>query len=267
MNSTAFGVRMLELAHTNRMNPALCVVVGATGAVGRAVVERLDALGHPVLAVARNTQALADLATALPRIRPCVADIADDSAVAVIGEALTEPVRLAFFTAGLAVSGSVDTVQPGAFAEGVNVKVGGTVRLLHAVRDRFGEPATFITVAGSLGFEPGPMDAGPGTVNAALANLMRQISLLYGPRGVAVHTIAPGPLETPRLKAIAEHRAEETGRDPDQVLSEYTAKTSFGKLPSPDDVAWLVETLLAPRAWSLHGSVLTPDGGVRHTIL
>lgn len=249
------------------MSPALCVVVGATGAVGRAVVHRLDARGYPVLAVARSSEALAELAAELPRVHPCAADIADDAAVATIRDAVTEPVRLAFFTAGLAVSGSVDTVLPGAFAEGVNVKVGGTVRLLHAVRDSFGDPATFVTVAGSLGFEPGPMDAGPGTVNAALANLMRQISLLYGPRGVAVHTIAPGPLDTPRLKAIATRRAEEAGRDPDEVLADYAAGNSFGKLPSPDDVAWLVETLLAPQAWSLHGSVLTPDGGVRHTIL
>lgn len=248
------------------MSTPICVVVGATGAVGRAVAERLTQSGHPVLAVARSADALAGLALALPGVRTCVADISDDSSITAIGAALDGPIRLAFFTAGLAVSGSVDSVAPSAFAEGMEVKVGGTVRLLHAVRDHFADPATFITVAGSLGFEPGPMDAGPGTVNAALANLMRQISLLYGPRGVAVHTIAPGPLETPRLHAVAERRAAESGRDKNVVYAEYTAKTSFGKLPSPEDIAWLVDTLLAPQAWSLHGSVLTPDGGVRHTI-
>lgn len=251
------------------MSAPVSVVVGATGAVGRAVVERLSAAGHPVLAVGRNAEALTALADEVPNVGTCVTDLAEDAAIDAIGTALAEQdaaVRLAFFTAGLAVSGSVDSVSPSAFADGVNVKVGGTVRLLHAVRDRFAEPATFITVAGSLGFEPGPMDAGPGTVNAALANLMRQVSQLYGPRGVAVHTIAPGPLETRRLHAIAERRAAESGRDAGEVYAEYTAKTSFGRLPTPDDIAWLVETLLAPQAWSLHGSVLTPDGGVRHTI-
>lgn len=248
------------------MSRSVCVVVGATGAVGRAVVERLAAAGYPVVAVGRSAEALEGLASEIEGVRPCVADIADDSAITAISEALDGPVRLAFFTAGLAVSGSVDSVHPGALADGVNIKVGGTLRLLHAVRDRFDDPATFITVAGSLGFEPGPMDAGPGTVNAALANAMRQVSLLYGPRGVAVHTIAPGPLETPRLHAIAERRAEEAGRDAEEVYREYTAKTSFGRLPSPEDIAWLTETLLAPQAWTLHGSVLTPDGGVRHTI-
>lgn len=248
------------------MSAPICVVVGATGAVGRAVVERLHQSGHAVLAVARNADALGELAQTLPGVRSCVADISDDSAIAAITEALSGPVRLAFFTAGLAVSGSIDSVQPNAFAEGVNVKVGGTVRLLHAVRNHFADPATFIAVAGSLGFEPGPMDAGPGTVNAALANAMRQISLLYGPRGVAVHTIAPGPLETPRLHAIADRRAAEAGRERDDVYGEYLAKTSFRRLPGPEDIAWLVDTLLAPQAWTLHGSVLTPDGGVRHTI-
>ena len=61
------------------------------------------------------------------------------------------------------------------------------------LRDLLGPGSRFMAVAGSLGFEPGPHDAAPGTANAALVNLMRQISRLLGPRGVVVHTIAPGP--------------------------------------------------------------------------
>lgn len=39
----------------------VCVVVGATGAVGRAVVERLAAADRRVLAVARDAAKLAEL--------------------------------------------------------------------------------------------------------------------------------------------------------------------------------------------------------------
>jgi NAD(P)-dependent dehydrogenase (short-subunit alcohol dehydrogenase family) len=109
--------------------------------------------------------------------------------------------------------------------------------------------------------EPGASEAGPGAINAGLINLMKQISLLYGPRGVTVHTLVPGPMDTPRLRAIASAIAEERGVSVDEVWAEYEAKVSLGRLPTVDEVAWAVELLLAPQADILHGSVLHLDAG------
>jgi NAD(P)-dependent dehydrogenase (short-subunit alcohol dehydrogenase family) len=95
---------------------------------------------------------------------------------------------------------------------------------------------------------------------------MRQVSQLLGPRGVVVHTIAPGPLDTLRLHAIAKARAAESGQPAAEVLSHYRDVTSLGYLPTTDEVAWLIETLLAPEAAVLHGSVLSPDAGARHAV-
>lgn len=54
------------------------------------------------------------------------------------------------------------------------------------------------------------MDAGAGTVNAALTNVMHQASCTDP--GIFTHTIAPGPLDTPRLRDLSARRAEESGR-------------------------------------------------------
>lgn len=250
-------------AGTGATDPGLCVVVGATGALGEAVVRRL-APAYSVLAVARSSDALARLQEEVPGIAVCAADAGDDSFVETVRAAVDRPVRLAVFAAGLSVAGSIEVIEPSGLARAVDLKVGGTIRLLRAVQDRLADPSTLVAVAGSLGFEPGPMDAAPGAANAALANVMRQASQLYGPRGLVTHTIAPGPLDTPRLRAFAERRAAESGRTPDEVYADYVAKTSAGRLPTVEDVAWLVETLLDPHAAALHGSVLYPDGGVRH---
>lgn len=244
----------------------LAVVVGATGAVGARVVQRLTGRGLRVLAVARRAEDLDRLTAANDRVVGCVADIGDDTAIPVIAASVDAPVRLALFSAGLSVTGSADVIAPDDLARAASVKVAGVLRLLHAVRDRFADDARFVAIAGSLGFEPGPLDAAPGTANAALANLMRQVSQLYGPRGVTVHTIAPGPLDTPRLRSFAATRAAESGRDEAEVFAEYAAKTSLGRLPTADEVAWLVEMLLAPEAAALHGSVLSPDGGAHRGI-
>jgi NAD(P)-dependent dehydrogenase (short-subunit alcohol dehydrogenase family) len=260
-------------------NDGVHVVVGATGAVGRAVVARLVARGRRVLAVARDGDALGRLAGDARAVgvglgglgglggvvEVCVADLASDDAVATLAAAVHAPVALALFAAGLPVTGSVETIEPSALAHAAGLKAAGATRLLHGVRDHLVPGSRFVAVAGSLGFEPGPRDAAPGTANAALVNLMRQVARLYGPRGVVVHTLAPGPLDTPRLRAFAEIRAAESGRQPDDVFAEYAARTDLGYLPTPDEIAWLVETLLAPEAAVLHGGVLSPDAGARHS--
>jgi NAD(P)-dependent dehydrogenase (short-subunit alcohol dehydrogenase family) len=244
----------------------LCVIVGATGSMGSATTMRLVRSGYRVLAVARNADALERLAASNERITPCVADISSDHAITAIAEELEEPVRLALFAAGLPVRGSADTIDPGAIAVAANIKVGGLIRLLHAVRHQLVPGSRFVTIAGSLGLEPGPLDAGPGTANAAVLNLMRQISALYGPKGVTTHTLAPGPVETPRLQAFVETEAAETRRPTTEIWERYRAKTTLGRLPTLDEIAWMVETLLAPEASVLHGSVLNIDGGTRHGI-
>ncbi len=239
----------------------LAVVVGATGAIGSAVVRRLSDRGLDVLAVARSQPELDALAARIDRVRTCVADIGTDEAIATIRTAVTAPVRMAVSCVGLPVRGSADTIEPGLLGIGVDVKAGGLLRLVHAVRDRLQPGSRIVAFAGSLGLEPRATEAGPGAVNAAVFNLMRQLSLLYGPRGITTHTISPGPADTPRLRRIAGAVAEESGRPFDEVWAEYAAGNSLGRLPTADEIAWGVSVLLEPEAALLHGSVLYLDAG------
>ncbi len=245
-------------------NSTLCVVVGATGAIGSAVVRRLVGRGMQVVAVARSADALAALAAELTGVHPCAADIASDGAVGEIGVAVAAiggPVRLAVFAAGLPVRGSAETIDPQLLADGMNIKVGGLLRLERAVRDHMARGSRLVAFAGSLGLEPRATEAGPGAVNAAVFNMMRQLSLILGPRGVTTHTIAPGPADTPRLRRIVEAVAAESGQSFDAVWATYAAGSSLGRLPTADEVAWGVTVLLDPEADLLHGSVLSLDAG------
>jgi NAD(P)-dependent dehydrogenase (short-subunit alcohol dehydrogenase family) len=237
------------------------VVVGATGAVGTEIVRRLTGRGIPVLAVARGKEQLEDLAAGSELITPCPADIGDNAAVEAISAQLTGPVALAVFAAGLPVRGSADTIDPDLLGVGANIKLGGLVRLLHAVRGRLGQGSRFVAFAGTLGIEPRAHEAGPGAVNAGVLNLMRQISLLYGPRGVTVHTICPGPADTPRLRRITATVAAERGVPADEVWREYEQRNSLGRLPTAGEIAWAVTLLLDPEAAVMHGGVIHLDGG------
>ena len=242
----------------------LVVVVGATGTIGSAVVRRLSARGLRVLAVARSKDHLDSLAAEVDGVIPCPADIGVNDAVALIQDGVVAaggPVRMAVFAAGLPVRGSVDTIDPALLAVGADIKMGGLVRLVHAVRDHLERGSRIVTFAGSLGLEPRAGEAGPGAINAGVFNLMRQLSLLYGPKGVTTHTISPGPADTPRLRRIVEAVAAERDQPFDQVWASYVAENSLGRLPTADEVAWGVTVLLDPEADLLHGSVLYLDAG------
>jgi NAD(P)-dependent dehydrogenase (short-subunit alcohol dehydrogenase family) len=248
----------------NPTGAKLAVVVGATGAVGGAITRRLRASGLDVVAVARDAEALAALNKADPGVTACPADIGTDAAGPAIAAAVgDEPVRMVVQATGLPPTGPLDTVHPDALGTGVALKLGGLLRLVRAVDGRLVEGSRVVAIGGHFGSEPSPRTCGAGITNAALANLVRQLADQLGPRGITVHLVAPGPLDTPRLRAIADDAAADRGVSADDVLDEYRAHSPLGRLTTTDEVAWAVQTLLAPEAVALHGATLALDGGAR----
>jgi NAD(P)-dependent dehydrogenase (short-subunit alcohol dehydrogenase family) len=240
------------------------VVVGAHGAFGTAIVGRLRAAGLGVLAVARNAESLARLATTHGAgVVPCVADVSDDAAIEAIRRALDAPVRMLVHAPGVPVAGGILEATTAAIGAAVDIKVNGLLRLVRAADDRLVAGGRIVAIGGHYGFEPTAYAAAPGIANAAIANLVRQLSWAYGPRGVTAHLIAPGPADTERLRRIAERRAASEGLTPEQFLADMNRESAIGRLTTPDQVAWAVAMLLAPQADALAGSSLMLDSGRR----
>ena len=241
----------------------LAVVVGATGAFGKAMVDRLAAAGLGVVAVARSVDSLAALRDRVPGLVACAADIADDAAIEAIAAAVDRPVRMVVHGPGVAVAGGILTAPTGSMVDAVNIKVGGLLRLTRAVDGRLAAGSRIVAIGGHYGFEPTAYAASAGVANAALVNVVRQLSLAYGPRGVTAHLIAPGPADTERLRRVAADRAAQRGITVEAVLAEMLAESSIGRFTTPEQVAWAVSILLAPEADAMTGSSLMLDSGRR----
>lgn len=239
------------------------VVVGSTGAMGAVIVRRLAAAGLRVLAVARDADALESLVAATPGTVACRADIADDAAIEAIRSRLDAPVRIAVHGPGVVTAGGVLEAPPTALAEAVNIKAGGLLRLVRAVDTRLQRGSRLVAIGGHYGFEPSAYAATAGVANAALANLVRQLSWACGERGVTAHLLAPGPADTPRLRRVAEQRGARAGLDVDAALCEMRAESAIGEFTTLEQVAWGIELLLAPEADALAGSTLFMDAGRR----
>lgn len=239
------------------------VVVGGAGNLGRVICAALQRADLTVVAVGRSTDALQALAAQCPGIVPCIADIADDSAIAAIGQVLDRPVRLALNCAGVPVAGGIDAAPTATLEAAFAIKITGTLRLVRAVDPHLVAGSRLVAIGGHYGFEPVAYHATAGVANAALPNLMRQLSLAYGARGITGHLIAPGPADSDRLRGIAQARAASRGVTVDTVLDEMRAESSLRTLTTLDQVAWAVTLLLAPEADAMTGSTLMLDSGRR----
>lgn len=242
----------------------VAVVVGATGAMGQVIARRLAARGLRVIAVARSAATVGELVQSARGIEACVCDIAQDAAQDAIRQAVGDaPVRTVVHGPGVATAGGVLDAPTAAVVDAVNIKVGGMLRLVRAVDTRLSAGSRLVAIGGHYGFEPTAYAATAGVCNAALANLMRQMSWAYGPRGITAHLIAPGPADTDRLRRVATARGARDGLDTTQVLDEMRKESAIGAFTSVEQIAWAVETLLAPEADALAGATLFMDAGRR----
>lgn len=243
------------------------VVTGATGDLGRAIVARLVAEEHVILAVARDEGRLTALAATSSLISPVVADLADDSAVERINAALVgSTVRMAVHCAAARVGGDVLEVATADVLTAVDIKVNGLLRLVRAVRPLLRAGSRVVAIGGNLGFDPIPDAATAGIGSAAQANAVRQLNRALAPLGVTCHTVAPGPVATDRWYAIAATEARRRGVDEEVVRGEAMAQSPLGRLTTPEEVAWMVARLADPEAGALAGSTLLLDTGRRSAL-
>ena len=115
--------------------------------------------------------------------------------------------------------------------------------------------------------QPGPMNVDYAAAKAALTNLTKTLSEEYGPRGIRVNTISPGPVRTAwwtddggAADVLGAHLG--VGRDAvmDEVAPEMM-KLTTGRLVEPQEVADVIALLVSPRSASITGTDVAVDGG------
>lgn len=243
------------------------LVVGAGGTFGRKIATRLAAEGLHVVGIGRSKDALEATGAELGgSFIPVIANMADDGAVDIIASALDRPVAMVVHAPGLPVAGGIRTAATALLVESCNIKVGGMLRLVRAAEARLRKGSRLVAVGGHYGFEPTAYAATAGIANAAVANLIKQLSWAYGEQGVTAHLIAPGPADSERLRNVARARAERSGRHIEAELDEMRAESAIGAFVTDDQVAWAIATLLAPEADALAGSTLFLDAGRRRAV-
>lgn len=100
-----------------------------------------------------------------------------------------------------------------------------------------------------------------GCVNAALRHAIRGLAMEWGPRGVRVLGMSPGPTRTAGLTRLIDEMAASRGVPPASIEDELAGATHRGRMLQPEEVAALVVFLLSPASAPLNGTVVQADDG------
>src|SRR5689334_17269049 len=99
------------------------------------------------------------------------------------------------------------------------------------------------------------------TVRGAVANWSKTLSVELAPFGITVNNVLPGASMTSRLESIIRTKAERTGKTYEAVKHEMAAEVPAGRISDPSEIANAIAFLATPAAGYINGINVPVDGG------
>ncbi len=251
----------------------VAVVTGASKGIGLAVVEVLTGEGMQVVAGALTVDTLKDrehvTAVAVDLVSP-------DGAAQLVDEAVERHGRLDVLVNNvggvqLRLNGFLDVTDED-FERSFQLNFFAALRATRkAVAQMLGQGGgTIVNVASVNSFyHPDGLVIDYGAAKAALLNTAKALSQEFGPRGIRINSVSPGPVATDLWlgeRGVAATIGAATGVDPVVVRDSAIASMATGRFTSPEEVATLVAMLASPRTANVTGSNYVIDGGLIKTM-
>lgn len=250
------------------------LVTGGSRGLGLAAARSLLEAGHEVAILARNPERLRTAQTRLQREfhRPVVGICGDLAAQGTARRAVSQTLRrfgrldVIVAAAGDVPVGSLDSLSLKDWQAAFGSKVFGHISLFREAFPHLCKHGTGLLLAltGATGKEPSASNLAAGATNAALQNVMRALADQFGPMGVRVLTVSPGPFRTDRLRTIA--RRQGLRCSVDEVAQRFAKGIPLGRIGDPAELGALVRFLSSPQAAFLHGATIVIDGGKQRAV-
>lgn len=229
-----------------------CLIIGASGGIGRALAARLSARGWPLVLAGRTQKTLDELAEEHSADR-CVLDARDALPLEKVFEEHPD------ITAAVNLAGSI-LLKPAhmTFDEEFDETIGLNLRTAfslvraagRAMRQGGGSVVLMSSCAATIGL---PNHEAISAAKAGVEGLVRAAAATYASSKIRFNAVAPGLVDTPLSSRITRSEAS---------LRASVAMHPLGRIGTPEDVARTVEFLLDPANDWITGKVVGVDGGL-----
>jgi NAD(P)-dependent dehydrogenase (short-subunit alcohol dehydrogenase family) len=240
-------------------NGSSALITGGTSGIGRATANKLARLGIHVLVVGRNEQrggnTVAEIRSAGGKADFISSDLRDASSARQVARRAVElgsgHVDILINNAGIFPFGPTVETTEEVFENvySLNVKVPyflvAELAPLMAKRGK-GAIVNVSTMVADYGVSGMSLY---GSSKAAINLLTKAWAAEYGPRGVRVNAVSPGPTRTEGTDAMVE------------ALEQLAAQAPAGRPATADEIAEAIVFLATDRSSFIHGAKLAVDGG------
>ncbi len=253
----------------------VAVVTGASKGIGLAVTRALVEEGARVVAGARTVQGLDGLAG----VTAVSVDLASkDGPARLVQRALDDHGRVDVLVNNvggvrLRLDGFL-AVSDEEFAWAMELNFFAALRATRAALKTMvqqGSGAIVSVASVNAFFQPDGGTIDYGAAKAALVNLTKALSQEFGPRGIRINAVSPGPVSTDLWlgpNGVAQTVAKATGVDAATAREKVVTSIggfATGRFTTPEEVATLVVLLASERTANVTGANFVIDGGLIKT--
>ncbi len=235
-------------------NKRVAVVTGASGGIGKAIVNRLIEDGHFVIGLDQSE-------TIIQFMEECggdyeIVDISNPKAVeACFYSIISNNKRIDILVNNASIVNNISAtakMEVEKWQREINVNLNGTfyctkLALIEMMKQRWGRIINMSSTAALGGLDRQPAYSAS---KAGIIGLTKNVALEYGEFGITSNAILPGLINTENVKKM-----------PEQITDGVIQLTPAKRLGLPEEIASLVSFLASDKASFINGAQIPVDGG------
>lgn len=246
-------------------------VAASTKGLGRALALELGRGGAHVFVTGRDASALEEVVHSIEsgggKAHPVAMDLTrKEDIIRAFDEAtkLEGGLDILVTNAGGPPAGNFEALSEEAWQAGFELTLMSFVRLVRSalplLRKRGG--GHILAYVSSSARQPIPNLTLSNVFRPGIAALVKDLSDQLGPDGILINALAPGRIDTDRVRSLDRMRAEKEGTTPEAIRKAYEATFPLRRYGEPEEFAKVGAFLVSDDNTYVTGQTVLVDGGM-----